>query len=114
MQMATKVEWTQRPYETSGGMVKKRKMEIQPKRKLSLFNGFPDEIVLIILSFGTMQDIRGTRVWQTAIVQHCTVTTTKKKAAKNDNLDNLRWIYNYIEDTKFMEPYIKPYINCTG
>ena len=110
MQMATKVEWTQRPYETSGGMVKKRKMEIQPKRRLSLFNGFPDEIVLIILSFGTMQDIRGTRVWQTAIVQHCTVTTNKTKAAENDNLDNLKWIHNCIGDTEFSIDYL--ILNC--
>ena len=101
MQMATKVEWTQRPYETSGGMVKKRKMEIQPKRKLSLFNGCPDEIVLIILSFGTMQDIQSTRVWQTAIVQHYTVTRSKTKAIENDNLDNLKWIYNFVGEKEF-------------
>ena len=100
MQMATKVEWTQRPYETSGGMVKKRKMEIQPKRKLSLFDGCPDEIVLIILSFGTIKDIQSTRVWQTVFVQHYTVTRSKTKAIENANLDNLKWMYNFVGDTK--------------
>ena len=93
-------------------MVKKRKMEIQPKRKLSLFNGFPDEIVLIILSFGTIKDIQSTRVWQTAIAQHCTVTRSKLVAIENDNLDNLKWIYNCIGDTRFITT--TRYKNCEG
>ena len=69
MQMATKVK---RPYEmNSGGMVKKREVETQAKRRLSLFNGCPDKIVLILLSFNDIKGIQNTRVWQTANVQDC-------------------------------------------
>ena len=70
-------------------------VEIQSKRKLSLFNGYPDEIVLIILAFGDIKDIQSTRGWQTINVQHCTEIRSKTQAAKNDNLDNLKWTYNY-------------------
>ena len=90
--------------------VRMEKVEIQPKRR-SLFNGCPDEMVLIILSFGDMEDIQSTRVWQTDNVQHCTESICKVGAAANDNLDNLKWIYNCIEDTKFMGPIYK---NCSG
>ena len=92
-------------------IAKRQKVKVQPKRR-SLFNGCPDEIVLIILSFGDMEDIQSTRIWQTANVQHCTVVTAKGKAAKNDNLDNLKWIYNYIGDTKFIKT--RCYKSCAG
>ena len=42
-----------------------------------LFEGFPDEIVLVILSYGTMKDIQSTRVWQSKDVKHRTGTRLK-------------------------------------
>ena len=78
-----------------------------------MFKGFPDEIVLIILSYGTMKDIGNTRNWQTKNVMHCTETRTKEKAAENDNMDNMKWIYNYIEDTVFTAPLWHTK-NCSG
>ena len=48
-----------------------------------------------------MEDIQSTRGWQSKNVQHCTETKTKLKAGEDDNLDNLKWIYDYIGDTEF-------------
>ena len=67
----------------------------------SLFDKLPDEMVLTILSYGEMEDIQSTRGWQSKNVQHCTETRTKIEAAKKNNLDNLKWIYDYIGDTEF-------------
>ena len=60
----------------------------QIDRKRSFFSAFPDEIVLIILSYGTMKDIHSTRVWQTEKVELCTETRSMWEAAKKNNLDN--------------------------
>ena len=69
-----------------------------------MFGECPDELVLIILSFCHMEDIENTRVWQTEFARHSTVTKIKLEAAKNDSLDNLRWIYGFnIADTQFYE-----------
>ena len=67
----------------------------------SLFDKLPDEMVLTILSYGEMEDIESTRDWQSKNVQQCTETTLKIKAAKDDNLDNLKWIHGYIGDIEF-------------
>ena len=58
--------------------------------------------VLIILSYGTMNDIENTRDWQSENVKHCTETRTKMEAAEKNNLDNMKWIYSYIGDTTFL------------
>ena len=63
------------------GKEKKRKVNHGMKRSL-LFGECPDEVVLIILSFCPEEDIASTRLWQTDIVRHCTVTRIKLKAAK--------------------------------
>ena len=73
---------------------KKKKVDCPAKRQLSLFfNVFPDEIVLIILSYGTLPDINSTRIWQTKIVQHCTGTNIMKDAIEKGNLNNVKWIW---------------------
>ena len=79
-----------------------------------LFGVLPDEMVLSILSYGTIKDIENTRVWQTEKVKECTTTTTMIKAAKNDNLDTMKWIYHYIGKTEFHNDPKKPKKNCTG
>ena len=91
---------------------KKQKVDHGMKRSL-LFGECPDEVVLIILSFCPEEDIENTRIWQTGIVRHSTETRIKLKAAKNDNLDNLKWIYDYIGDTEFCFDFYRPE-NCTG
>ena len=57
-------------------------VETQSKRILLLFDGFPDEIVLIILPYGTIKDIQRTRVWQTANVQQSTVNDIEKRSCR--------------------------------
>ena len=89
---------------------KKRKVQRPPRR--SLFGNCPDEMVLTILSYCEIKDIQSTRVWQSKIVRHWTDTTSKLKAARNDNLDNIKWIYGYIEDIEFYGE--DSVINCTG
>ena len=83
----------------SGKEKRRRVQNIMPIR--SLFDKLPDEMVLTILSYGEMVDIQNTRGWQSKNVQHCTETKTRLEAAKDYNLDNLKWIYDYIGDTKF-------------
>ena len=81
-----------------------------------MFGECPDEVVLLILSFCPMKDIRNTRSWQTEIVRHSTETRTKLIAAEYDNLDNLKWIYGYIGDTEFYygNGEYGEKTNCTG
>ena len=43
----------------------------------------PEEMVLSILSYGTIEDIQNTRIWQTEKVKECTTTRSKLEAAKN-------------------------------
>ena len=84
-------------------ITKKVQYQLMYKRSKSLlFKGCPDEIVLIILSYGTMNDIRSTRIWQTENVKLCTETRTKEEAAEKNNLDIMKWIYNCIENTTFI------------
>ena len=94
---------------------KKQKVHHGTKRSL-LFNGFPDEVVLIILSFCPEEDIENTRVWQTETVRHSTKTRNKLKATRKDNFDNLKWIYDYIGDTEFNNGSGENgfELNCTG
>ena len=95
--------------------MKKQKVQCELKRSL-LFGECPDEIVLIILFFCSIQDIRSTRVYQTEVVRHSTVTRIKVRAAENDNLDNLQWIHDYIGDTEFCSGFGEhgEEITCTG
>ena len=58
-------------------------------------------MVLSILSYGTIEDIQNTRIWQTEKVKECTTTRSKLEAAKNDNLDTMKWIQEYIGDIEF-------------
>ena len=99
-------------------IVKKKKVQgdINMIRISLLFESFPDEIVLIILSYGTMDDIQSTRGWQSNDVQHYTETTSKLKAAENDNLDNIKWIYETIGNIKFYKPenIMEETLSCTG
>ena len=97
------------------GKEKKQKVQHDMKRSL-LFKECPDEVVLIILSFCPINDIQSTRIWQTDIVRHSTETTIKLKAAKNNNLDNLKWIHGYIGDTYFPDDDDdeEEEENCTG
>ena len=92
---------------------KKDKKEQSISRHVSLFGNCPDEIVLIILSYGTLSDLQSTRIWQSKKVQHCTESILKVKAAEKNNFDNIRWIYRDIGNTMFIEPsQFKN--NCTG
>ena len=69
------------------------------------------------------EDIQSTRGWQSKKAQHCTETIKKLKAAEDNNLDNLKWIYDYIGDIEFKsnyeedeydeDGYMIP-ISCTG
>ena len=79
----------------------------------SIFGVLPDEMVLSILSYGTIKDIENTRVWQTEKVKECTTTTSMIKAAKNDNLDTMKWIYIYIEKKIYIDRE-DPDEDCTG
>ena len=90
-------------------MSKKQKVESTTMR--SLFSKLPDEMVLTILSYGTMEDITSTRVWQSKKVQHFTETITNYEASENNNLDNLKWIYGFIGYTDLT---FKVLLNCTG
>ena len=85
-------------------MTKKQKVEITIS---SLFGELPDEMVLTILSYGEMNDIQNTRIWQ----------SKKVKASENNNLDNLKWIYECIGDTNFTKSLDKmdgQVVNCSG
>ena len=86
--------------EMKSGKENKQKVQSIIQRR-SLFDKLPDEMVLTILSYNDMEDIESTRGWQSKKVQHCTETRTKIEAAKKNNLDNLKWIYDYIGDTEF-------------
>ena len=61
-------------------MNKKQKVEITILRQ-SLFGKLTDEMVLIILYYGVMEDIQNTRVWQSKKVQHCTETRSNSVAS---------------------------------
>ena len=78
--------------------------DINRKKQKSLFGKLPDEMVLTILSYGEMEDIHNTRVWQSRKVQYYTKTRYNWKAAANNNIDNLKWIYDFIGDTNFTLP----------
>ena len=56
-------------------------------------------MVLTVLSYGEMEDIQNTRVWQSKKVQHCTETRSNWKASGNNNMVHLRWIHGFIGDT---------------
>ena len=79
----------------------KNKKRRKGQTNSTLFRQLPDEMALNILSFCSTEDSKNTRVWQTEIVQRCTTTTCKLEAAKTNNFDAMKWIYNYIGDTKF-------------
>ena len=71
---------------------KEKRQKVQDSmQERSLFDKLPDEMVLTILSYNAMEDIESTRGWQSRNVKHCTETRTKIEAAKNNNLDNLKW-----------------------
>ena len=91
-------------------MTKKQKVEITIS---SLFGELPDEMVLTILSYGEMDDIQSSRVWQSKKVQHWTDTRSNWEASVNNNLDNLKWIYDFIGDTDFTRKSDSK-LNCTG
>ena len=95
-------------------MTKRQKVESMSRQ--SLFRDLPDEMVLNILSYGKMEDIQNTRVWQSKKVQRCTETISNIKASCNNNLDNLKWIYGFIGDTDFTGNLSEDGIelNCTG
>ena len=80
---------------------KKQKVQHVMKQELLLFGKLPDEMVVNILSYGTIEDIQNTRVNQTEKVKECTKTRSKLEAAEKNNLDNLKWIHVYIRDTEF-------------
>ena len=86
--------------EMKSGKENKQKVQSIIQRR-SLFDKLPDEMVLTILSYNDMEDIESTRGWQSKKVQHYTETRSKMEAAKKDNLDNLKWIYEFIGDTDF-------------
>ena len=98
------------PMQQDDGLIyiknKKKRIKVQTiLKQKTLFRKLPDEMALNILSFCSTEDSKNTRVWQTKIVQRCTATTCKLNAARINNLDAMKWIYNYIGDTKFvMEP----------
>ena len=98
------------------GKKRKKKVDHGTKPRSLLFGECPDEIVLIILSFCPIEDIQNTRIYQTDIVRHITVTNIKLKAAKNGNLDNLKWIYRDIGDREFYDDSKSHHeeSNCTG
>ena len=85
---------------------KRRKGESYSKtssfKVYTFFNILPDELVLIILSYGVMSDIYSTRLWQSKSVRYSTETRNKLEAAcDNNNLDNMKWIHETIKDTTF-------------
>ena len=96
---------------------KRQKVQSSISRQ-SLFGKLPDEMVLTVLSYGEIKDIKRTRVWQSKKVQHCTETRSNFKASENNNLENLKWIYGFIGDTDFTDQVsyqagiVK--FNCTG
>ena len=59
---------------------KRQKVQNNRLRQL-LFGRLPDEMVLTILSYGEMEDIQSTRIWQSKKVQHCTETRSNWKAS---------------------------------
>ena len=63
---------------------KKQKVQHDMKQFSFLFGNLPEEMVLSILSYGTIKDIQNTRLWQTEKVKECTTTTTMIEAAKNE------------------------------
>ena len=89
-----------------------KKQKVQSVLRRSLFNKLPEEMVLTILSYGTMEDIQSTRVWQSKKVQHWTETITNYEASVKKNFDNLKWIYGFIGDMDFNKKMSKR--NCTG
>lgn len=80
-----------------------KKQKLQGSFKRSLFGALPDETVLIILSYGTIEDIQSTRVWQSEKVKHFTELTCKIKVAENDNMENMKWVYEDIGDIESFE-----------
>ena len=83
----------------------------------SLFGQLPDDMVLTILSYGEMEDIQNTRIWQSKKVQHWTETRSNFEASKLNNFENLKWIYGFIGDMSFTqksEITDSVIINCTG
>ena len=54
-----------------------------------------------ILPYGEVEDMQSTRLWQSRKVQHWTKTRSNWKASIMNNLDSLKWIYDYIGDTDF-------------
>ena len=89
-----------RACEMNMNMAKKQKVVITISRQ-SFFGKLPDEMVLTILAYGEMEDIQNTRVWQSKDVQYCTKTRSNWEASFNNNLDNLKWIYDFTGDTTF-------------
>ena len=97
---------------------KRQKVDMTISRQ-SLLSKLPDEMFLTILSYGEMEDIQNTRVWQSRRVQHWTETKSIWEASKNNNFDNLKWIYAFIGDTNFTHTLEDSngsitVLNCTG
>ena len=106
-----------RKEDDNDGIVVKRRRKIheddgKKQQRISLFHLVPDEIVMMILSFGTLLDIQCTRGWQSKMVRKYTETRNMIDAAKNDNLDNMIWIYEYIYKPIYASSYLG--MNCTG
>ena len=83
----------------------------------SLFDIIPDELMLIILSYGTMEEIQNTRVYQSTKIQQHTETMSSWAACQNNNLDNLKWIFGRtgdIEDFEVLEITPDVVYNSTG
>ena len=74
--------------------------QLKRSQASSVFDNLPDEMVLTILSYSAMEDIQSTRVWQSKTVQNCTTTRVTWEASQEDNLDTMKWIYEFIGDTR--------------
>ena len=61
--------------------------------KKMIFQVYPDDIVLNLLSFFDDKSIMNTRMWQSERVKHCTEELTFLNAIEFSNLDNLKWLY---------------------
>ena len=74
---------------------KKAKTSHAKKNGLSLgalLENLPDDMMLIVLQFGNMEDIQHTRDLQSKAVQHRTVCVDMEKAIRAYNLSNMKWI----------------------
>ena len=116
MSLKRKEEQKEQHYEIDMNIERMKKIKVSKSSyRRSLFDQFPDEISLTILSFCAMDDIKSTRGWQTDIVRSCTATTSKLEAARLNSLDTLKWIHGTIYTTFTMDPNVKDFPeNWTG